>query len=253
LAGLRGGGAVITIALLDRLRYRAGIFDVRGTLLELDPRYRDIIHLKIIRDYGRRSGNRYLMSFDESDLQQLLGMSPTKRAQALERFGIDQETFDQGWVSEEAMAIRMKNSYIQPDAQYLQRLKKLGVKLGVVTSAVKRAADVDIGIIKGKIGSRIFDEVVMASYEPALSQKPDPGSVIACMERLSSRPEVTFGVGNSGRDIEAYKAAGIFDVLIDRGDRGYDGPEPSMRITSLGDLPAFVVERGSLSRLLGRG
>ncbi len=244
---------MIAIPLLDRLRYRAGIFDVRGTLLELDPRYKEVVHLKIIRDYGRRSGNRYLMSFDEGDLQQLLGMKPARRAEALERFGIDQETFDQGWVSEDAMAIRMKHSYIQPDAAYLQRLRKLGVKLGVVTSAVKRAADVDIGIIKGKIGSRIFDEVVMASYEPALSQKPDPGSVIACMERLSANPEVTFGVGNSDRDIEAYRAAGIFDILIARGEVEYAGPEPSMRISSLGDLVPFVVERGSLSRLLRRG
>ncbi len=244
---------MIAIPLFDRLRYRAGIFDVRGTLLELDPSYRDLIHLKIIRDYGRRSGNRYLMSFDERDLQQLLRMSTNRRAQALERFGIDQETFDQGWVSEDAMAIRMKHSYIQPDAPYLQQLKKLGVKLGVVTSADKRAADVDIGIIKGKIGSRIFDEVVMPSYEPALSQKPDPGSVIACMERLSASPEVTFGVGNSDRDVQAYRAAGIFDILIARGDQEYSGPEPSMRISSLGDLVPFVLERGAISRLLRRG
>ncbi len=241
----------MAIPWLDWLRYKAGIFDVRETLLELDGNYRNVIYLKIIQDHGRRTGNRYLQSFDQRDLDQLLGMSARRRQQALERFGLDPETVNEGWVSEDAMAIRMKHSHVQPDARVLQVLKSKGVKLGLVTSAVKRAADVDVGIIKGKIGSRIFDEIVMPSYEPTLPSKPDPGSVMACVERLAVQPGETFGVGNSAKDLEAYRAAGVFDILVDRlGSADDEDIEPSLRISSLEELIPLVLRRGRLSRLL---
>jgi phosphoglycolate phosphatase-like HAD superfamily hydrolase len=246
---------VIEIPWLDWLRYRAGIFDVRGTLVDLDPSYRDVLYLKIINDFGKRSGNRYLMSFDERDLEQLLLMKSSKRREALESFGLDPVTFDESWVSEEAMAIRMRYSHVQPDASALQILKKRGVKLGLVTSAVKRAADVDVGIIKGKIGSRIFDDVVMPSYEPSLVPKPDPGAITACIERLNISPAEAFGVGNSERDIEAYQAAGVFDILINRPNSQklyYEGPKPSMEISDLEELLPLVLKRGRISNWLRR-
>jgi phosphoglycolate phosphatase-like HAD superfamily hydrolase len=240
---------------LDWLRYRAGIFDVRGTLVDLDPRYSDVLYLKIINDFGRRSGNRYLISFDERDLEQLLAMKSSKRREALESFGLDPITFNESWISEEAMSIRLKHSHVQPDAAALQILKKRGVKLGLVTSAVKRAADVDVGIIKGKIGSRIFDEVVMPSYEPTLVPKPDPGAITACVERLNISPAEAFGVGNSERDIEAYQAAGVFDILINRPNAQklyYEGPKPSMEISNLEELLPLVLRRGRISHWLRR-
>lgn len=241
---------------MDWLRFKAGVFDVRETLIELDLGYRDILYIKTIRDFGTRTGNRYLQSFNEGDLQQLLKLSPARRREALERFGLDQETFDAGWVSEEAMAIRMKHSHVCPDGAALQILKKKGVKLGLVTSAVRRAADVDVGILKGKVGSRIFDEIVMPSYEPTLPGKPDPAAVLACLERMGAAPEEAFGVGNSERDIRAYRSAGAFDILIERPNayrgRAYDGPEPSMRILHLGELLPLVLRSGKISKLLRR-
>jgi phosphoglycolate phosphatase-like HAD superfamily hydrolase len=243
------------IPWLDWLSYRAGIFDVRGTLVDLDPSYRDVIYLKIIRDFGNRSGNTYLRTFNEDDLEQLLAMKVSRRRETLESFGLDPETFNESWVSESAMATRMEYSSVQPDAVALQHLKKRGVKLGLVTSAVKRAADVDVGIIKGKIGSRIFDEVVMPSYEPTLKQKPDPGAVKACVERLGVSPEESFGVGNSERDIEAYRSAGVFDILIDRGDGNkmyYEGQGPSLVISDLRELLSLVLQRGRISNWLRR-
>jgi len=245
------------LPFFDSLNYRAGIFDVRGTLIELDSRYRNVLFIRILRDFGKRTGNRYLSSFDVNDLEQLLRMKPAKRKEALERFGLDQETFDESWVSEEAMSIRLRYSHVLPDATALQVLKRKGVMLGVVTSAPKRAADVDVGIIKGKIGSRIFDEIVIPSYEPALPSKPDPAAVRACMDRMGVRPEETFGVGNSARDILAYKRAGILDILIERPGEAArldpelgEGPTPSVKITSLQELIPLVVRRGRISRLL---
>ncbi len=244
------------VRLLDWLRFRAGIFDVRDTLVALDPEYRDLVYLMIIRDFGKRTGNRYLSSFDKEDLHQLLRMGPKRRQEALERFGIDQDSMDAAWVSEEVMRARMAHSHVHRDAAALQVLKKRGVKLGLVTSSAKRAADVDVGIIKGKVGSRVFDEIVMPSYEPNLAAKPDPASVIACLERLRVPPEEAFGVGNTERDISAYRSAGVFDILIDRPNAyksaAYDGPEPSMRIMNLGELVPLIVQRGRLSLFLRR-
>jgi len=248
---------VTTIPWLDSLNYRAGIFDLRGTLVDLDSRYKKVLYLKTIRDFGKRTGNQYLSSFDESDLEQILRMSVAKRAEALERFGLDQESFNEAWLTDDALSIRMRYSQVQPDARALQVLKGKGVKLAVVTSAVKRAADMDVGIVKGRIGSRIFDEVVMPSYEPILAPKPDPASIKACMARMSVSPEETFGVGNSDRDISAYKAAGVFDIHIERPGAldisSWEGKViPSMKISSLEELIPLVIQRGRISRLLRR-
>ncbi len=253
-----GAIPVVSVPLFDRLKYRAGIFDLRGTLVDLDGRYKKVLYLKTVRDFGRRTGNRYLSSFNESDLEQLLRMSASKRAEALERFGLDQETFNEAWLTDDALAIRMRYSQVQPDARVLRVLKSKGVKLGIVTSAVKRAADMDVGLLKGKIGSRIFDEVVMTSYEPTLAPKPDPSAIRACMARMSVSPDQTFGVGNSDRDIAAYKAAGILDILIERpgalemGASVERGLKASIKISSLEELIPIVIQRGWVSRLLWR-
>jgi phosphoglycolate phosphatase len=154
------------------------------------------------------------------------------------------------------MAIRMEYSRLYPDSKALQTLKSKGVKLAVVTSAAKRAADVDLGLIKGRIGSRIFDATVGVSHEPSYPPKPDPAAINACLERLSVGPEETFGVGNSAKDLEAYRRAGVFDILLDRGE-GADSPaeaeaEHSMKITSLEELVPEVIVWGRLSRVFGR-
>ncbi len=246
------------IPWLDRLNYRAGIFDIRGTLIDLDTRYKRVLYIKIVRDFGKKTGNRYLSSFNQDDLEQLLIMSPRRRAEALERFGLDRETFNMGWVTDEALEIRARYSRVQPDARALQVLKSRKVKLAVVTSASKRAADMDVGMVKGKIGSRIFDEIVIPSYEAFMAPKPDPEPIWACVERLSVSPEETFAVGNSARDIASYKAAGVMDVLIDRrGDLDEEYPElegiqPSRTISSLDELIPMAIRLGRLSRLLRR-
>jgi len=240
--------------VFDTLRYKAVVFDVRDTLLVLDEHYERVLYLKIIREFGRRSGNRYLASFDQRDLEQLLSMKHWKRREALERFGLDPDTFQSLWLSDEALEIRMRHSHLQPDAHVLRYLKRAGVRIGVVTSSPKRAADVDIGLVKGKIGSRVFDEVVIPSYEPNLPHKPDPRPVLTCLERLSVRPSEAVGVGSSQRDIIAYRRAGILDVLVERRRLApQDRPEASVVVSNLLELAPILVERGWLSRVLGWG
>jgi len=245
---------VIGIPIFDSLRYRAGVFDVRGTLIGLDRRYREEVFLDIVRNFGRHSGNRYLSTFNEDDLAQMLNMPPGKRMEALERFGLDRETFDRGWLSERAMEFRLKYSRVHADVEALRILKAKGVKLAIVTSAAKRAADVDVGILKGRIGSRTFDEVVMPSYEPSLDPKPDPSAIQACVERLSVDPGEAFAVGDSERDIRAYQMAGVLDILLVRDDdeEVEMSVEPSVVIGDLFELVDLVIERGWLSRLFRR-
>ncbi len=236
------------------MRYKAAVFDIRDTLLTLDGHYERVLYLKIIREFGHRSGNRYLSSFDERDLAQLLTLKPWKRRQALERFGLDPETFKSLWLSDDGLEIRVRHSRLQPDAHALRYLKKAGMRIGVVTSSPKRAADVDIGLLKGKIGSRIFDEVVIPSYEPNLPHKPDPEPILTCLERLSVQPGEAVGVGSSERDIAAYRGAGVLDILVQREDRqDSEKVEASIIISNLFELAPILVNKGWASSVFGWG
>ena len=51
-----------------------------------------------------------------------------------------------------------------------------------------------------------------------------------CLKTLAIRPHEAMFVGNSEEDIHAAKEAGVFDILIERGEHGFEGPEPTERI-----------------------
>ena len=123
----------------------------------------------------------------------------------------------------------------------LRTLKEAGYKNLLLTSRLNsstfRALD-KFGI------TGLFDAVLTASESKKF--KPDPGPVLEILEMIGAGPEEAIMIGDTGHDIEAGKAAGVFTVLVDwslalpPGEAREEAPAPDAIIEKLSDVPALL-------------
>jgi len=99
-------------------------------------------------------------------------------------------------------------------AQTLDRLKELGVLLGIVSGA--RAEVLELLREDGILDR--FDAVVLAA--DVTRRKPDPEGIVLCLQRLGVAPQAAIYVGDTPLDIQASRAAGVraVGVLTGAGD-----------------------------------
>ncbi len=124
----------------------------------------------------------------------------------------------------------------------LEELHKTGRKLAIVTTNTKPLAESLIE--KTKINK--FIDVVIAA-EDVTKQKPNPESVLMALEKLNGDPKLAVMVGDSDKDINAGKNAGIKTVLHipDSNRKIYskaflDSLKPDFQITRISELLNFV-------------
>jgi pyrophosphatase PpaX len=88
--------------------------------------------------------------------------------------------------------------------EVVRQLKGRGVRLGVVTSKLRR------GTLRGlsRCGlDGLFDAIVAA--DDVDRHKPDPGPVLAALERLGTEPASAVFIGDSPHDLVAGRGAGV--------------------------------------------
>lgn len=91
----------------------------------------------------------------------------------------------------------------------LQDLTEKGLKLGIVTTKMKRT--VMMGLKLAKL-DRFFEVIV--AYDDVTHAKPDPEPIHMAMEALESDSETTVMVGDSPHDIQAGKNANVKTVGV---------------------------------------
>jgi pyrophosphatase PpaX len=94
-------------------------------------------------------------------------------------------------------------------AEVLERLKRAGLKIGVVTTKLQMTAmrGMKLAGIDG------FMDAVVA-FDDVTHPKPHPEPVLKALERLSVRPEETLMVGDSPVDMQSAAAAGAVPVGV---------------------------------------
>ncbi len=114
--------------------------------------------------------------------------------------------------------------------QMLQRLRRRGARLGVVTSKRRRAALRDLDVFHL---AQYLDTVVVA--EDVVSPKPAPDAVLEALRRLDAQRAQAWMVGDWILDIQAARAAAVTSVAAMWG--AWD------RSALLGSAPDYVAER----------
>jgi pyrophosphatase PpaX len=103
----------------------------------------------------------------------------------------------------------------------LQRLKKEGRRLGIVTA--KRRATVELAF--SVLPLREYFAAVVGADDVA-RHKPAPDPLLVALDLLDARPDEAAYVGDSPFDVAAAKAAGVFAVAVTWGGIH---PEESLR------------------------
>lgn len=89
--------------------------------------------------------------------------------------------------------------------ELMRLLSAAGVKVGLATARPKRYCELVAKRWKWTIDA-------MTTFEDRLPKKPAPDSLRACLERLGVTPDHAVAVCRDAQDVQAAKAAGLFDV-----------------------------------------
>jgi HAD superfamily hydrolase (TIGR01549 family) len=122
-------------------------------------------------------------------------------------------------------------------AQTLDELRRLGIKLGIVSGARPEVME-----LLSKEGLLDHFDVVVLGGDVARG-KPDPEGINKALDRLNIPPEMALYVGDTPVDVQASRAAGIraVSVLTGAADSALlSVHEPDRLISSHARLPSIV-------------
>ena len=127
----------------------------------------------------------------------------------------------------------------------LQKLKKQGYRLGLVSNA---GDDLDVQNLVNKAGIRSFFQVILTSAAEGI-RKPNPHIFWRALDTLSCEPEQAAMIGDTlGADILGARNAGIFSIWITRradtpqNQAHRDTIRPDAIIHTLAELPELLAK-----------
>ncbi len=212
------------------------VFDLDGTLVDYDRSFEVSWTIKLLHDFGAKTGNKSLEEIEGAEVQRYLSLSILDREKKLLGWGYaSARQFLNGWNTEQAFLEKMRFSYCYSDVPSLLRLAERKLKLGIVTSAPRNLADKELEMLSAVLGADLFPHRIYASHGSGIEMKPSPQGILLCLEEMGLPPREAIYVGNEDNDILAARNAGIKGVLIKRG-RYHTTVEPSFEIASLGEI-----------------
>ena len=186
-------------ASIDRVRFRAVLFDLDGTLID--------------------SGGMILASFRHATRTVLAREIPDEELVAAvggTTIHDQMRTFDPDRVDDLVAAYREHNGPLHDELEafpgveeLLAHLSAQGRKLGVVTSKRRKTVELAFRVLPI---ARFFSAVVTA--DDTARHKPDPEPVRLALDRLGADASDAAFVGDSPFDVVAGRAAGVFTVGV---------------------------------------
>ena len=99
--------------------------------------------------------------------------------------------------------------------ELLEKAKKLGIKIGVVTNKPHAQA---VAAVEHVFGKGYFDIIV--GEKEGTPKKPDPTMALIAAKELGAAPEECLYFGDTNTDMKTGKAAGMTTVAVLWGFRG---------------------------------
>ncbi|VVB74765.1 Phosphoglycolate phosphatase [Candidatus Tiddalikarchaeum anstoanum] len=199
------------------------IFDLDGTLVHTNPDYYCRVVNNILSEFNLSASKKDINKF----------WFETNRNNIIrENFGLDPNLFWSKYDLYDTPKERIKHSSVYSDIGFIRELKHMGIKMGIVTGARPEILAFEVGMV----GREYFDEVIRAQRTSGIKPKPDPDGLLKCLELLNTKKNEAVYVGNAEEDILAAKNAGVFDILILRGECEFPGLKPSLSIKNLYEL-----------------
>ncbi len=215
--------------MIDFKKITTVLFDFDGTLVQLNLDFPKIYRgvYSIVKKYGVNPTSYqdlFLIELVETVTQEL----KKHDAKKAEEFNKEAEGF-----LERREAAAAREAEVVPGAcQTLKRLKKKGIRVGIVTRNCRKA--VEIGL-----GKNDFTYDLLLTRDDIRPVKPEPHSLIKALKVLKSKPEETIMVGDHPIDIRVGKKVGVKTVAVLSGKKtkeDFKDLKPDLIISSVRDL-----------------
>jgi pyrophosphatase PpaX len=190
----------LSLATIERVRFRVVLFDLDGTLIDSGPiilasmqhAVRTVLERDIDRDeLAATVGGQGLVT-------QMTRLAPDRVDELVEVYRAHNDPLHE---TLEAFAGMV---------EVLPKLRENGRRLGIVTA--KRHRTVALAFERFPWLEEQFDVVI--AQDDTQRHKPDPEPVLEALRRLDAAPQEAAYVGDSPFDIQAAKSAGIFAVGV---------------------------------------
>ncbi|MBI5910044.1 MAG: HAD-IA family hydrolase [Betaproteobacteria bacterium] len=202
-------GALVRVELCRPLVAKAVLFDIDGTLVDSVGAY-----LEVARIAAQALG----LEVTETQVRHSLatgsnfwkGVVPADRHDA----GAVMKALSAHAGREWPRVLREHGKVFEGLAQTLDAMKRLGIKLGIVSGARPEVLDL---LRQDGILDR-FDSIVLGA--DVSRRKPDPEGILKCLKVLDMTPAAAVYIGDTPVDIQASRAAGVcaVGVLTGAGD-----------------------------------
>ena len=196
-------GARVRVELCRPLVAKAVLFDIDGTLVDSVGAY-----LEVARVAARAHG----LQVTESHVRHSLatgsnfwkGVVPENRHDADGMMKALSAHAGREW----PRVLREHGKVFDGLAQTLDAIKRLGIRLGIVSGARPEVLDLlrEDGILDR------FDSIVLGA--DVSRRKPDPEGILKCLKDLGVAPDAAVYVGDTPVDIQASRAAGVCAVGV---------------------------------------
>ncbi len=140
-----------------------------------------------------------------------------------------------------ATAARAPQVEAVPLGPLIERLRAMGLKLGVATNDAEAPARAHLAGVGHEAS---FDFI--AGYDSGFGGKPGPGMCLGFAAAVGLGPETVLMVGDSTHDLDAGRAAGMRTVAVLTGMAGEDdlGPRADVVLPDIGHLPGWIAQQG---------
>jgi HAD superfamily hydrolase (TIGR01509 family) len=224
-------GALVRLELCRPIAAKAVIFDLDGTLVDSVGAYLEV---------ARIAAKEHKLEVTEEQVRNALcsgtnfwkGVIPADRhdGEAVRKALFAHASRE--W----PRVLREHGKPFSGLAKTLDALKRMGLKLGIVSGARPEVME-----LLQEVRDR-FDAVVLG---PDVSQrKPHPEGLVKCLQKLAVKPDDAIYVGDTPVDLQASRAAGMraVGVLCGAGDSALlSAHEPVRLIASHAKLPAILL------------
>ena len=202
-------GALVRVELCRPLVAKAVLFDIDGTLVDSVGAY-----LEVARIAAQALG----LEVTETQVRHSLatgsnfwkGLVPADRHDADAVMKALSAHAGREW----PRVLREHGKVFEGLAQTLDTMKRLGIRLGIVSGARPEVLDLlrEDGILDR------FDSIVLGA--DVSRRKPDPEGILKCLKALDVTPDAAVYIGDTPVDIQASRAAGAraVGVLTGAGD-----------------------------------
>jgi phosphoglycolate phosphatase len=213
----------------------AALFDLDGTLIDSVP--------DITLAVAELQKSEHLPPLNEAQVRRMIGhgvRNLVRRAYNAQGIALDEDSLDQ---RTDAMFdiyprhLTNRTTLMPGTLEAIDHLVANGCRIALVTNKPQSAAE----IVLSHFGLMERFDLVMGDVPgQSYPKKPDPAMLIAALSRLGVAATNAIMVGDSGIDIQAGRAAGVWAVGIRGGytDEPLETFGPDLVLEDLGRLPA---------------